>query len=295
MMLEWTSGLNNYRKHTLEFGSENIFTVELQNTTENFNNIEECFLESIKEATSPVEVLYSGGLDSEFVIAVCREFNIPVIALTLRLLISGAAINTHDLYYAEKFCREYGVSHKIIDLDIEKFLENGNHIAYLEPYRIPNIASATIMHLIDQCHNFPIYGGDYSWPLLNVGMKAYSPHRHDFNCYDHFIQQKGSGIGNMLGHTMTANKILITEHLNTFQDNNTFKYNIFKKLGYNLEPRHRSHGWENIHIFKSATDIKSVVDDLKTRYGPTKNIIKWEQTLGSLIGSESGENFDYGR
>lgn len=294
MILEWTSGLNSYRKHTLEFGPENTFTLELQDSLEDFNNIEDCFLNSLQSAEGAVEVLYSGGLDSEFVIAVCREYNIPVVAITMRLMLFGAPINTHDLYYAEKFCREYEVPHKTFDLDIQKFLENGDHIKYVEPYRIANVASATIMHLIDQCHNFPVYGGDYTWPLLNVGLKSYSPHRHSFNCYDHYIQTKGNGIGNMLSHSMTANKMLVTEHCKVYEDTSTFKYKIFENLGYRLEPRHRRHGWENILTHKSMFEIDKFSSDLTDRYGVTKSIIRWNQELGSIIGSNAGENFDYG-
>ena len=291
MKLEWISGLNSYRRHTLEFGPVNTFTVELIEDPETFANIEDCLLSHLDGANYPIEVLYSGGLDSEFVIATCREFNIPIIAITMRLLLSGSPINTHDLYYAEKFCRKYEVAHRIVDLDIEKFFSNGDHIKYLEPYRINNVASATIMHLIDQCHTFPVFGGDYSWPLTNIGLSAYSPHNHKFNCYDHYISTKGEGIGNMLGYSNYSNLTLIREHLKMFDDTTSFKHKIFKNLRFDLEPRHKSHGWENINL-SSNFDISLYASDLHDRYGLTKNTIKWNNSMGKLIGTSSGEYFE---
>lgn len=296
MDIQWYSGLNNYKKHTLTFGDENTFVTELLDVElEPANTIEEVFSIHLANAKFPIEVLYSGGLDSEFVISVCKKLKIPVIALTLRMMLFGAPFNTHDLYYAEKFCRENDVQHRIIDLDIEKFFMSGDHLKYTDPYKMTAVASPTIMWLIDQCHSYPVYGGDYTWPLLNCNLSAYSPHRHNFNCYDHFMDIRGGGIGNMLSHSLDSNMILIKEHVAAYKDTTFFKSEIFKSLGYNLETRHRSHGWENVFEFKNKFDINQVTKDLHDRYGLCKSIVRWGNSLGSLIDAEPGEYFDYGR
>ena len=112
-IIEWNVGLNGFKKCMLELGeNSHKFTTELLDVPfEPNRNITDIFNDHLSNRqTKYVEVLYSGGLDSELVLLSCIKNKIPVIAITLVIKIDGMIINTHDLYYAEKFCRENNLS-----------------------------------------------------------------------------------------------------------------------------------------------------------------------------------------
>ena len=82
-MITFYSGRSNYKKHTLE---NNRFTTELVDVDlMGLDNIHDIFAEHLQARQSrTVEVLYSGGLDSEAVLASCVKSHIPVRAVTMR-------------------------------------------------------------------------------------------------------------------------------------------------------------------------------------------------------------------
>lgn len=304
-MTTWYSGINNYRKHTFEIGSEgNIFTTELRDVeTQPFNTIQEALAYNLSGANLPVEVFYSGGVDSEWVLLSCLMHKIPVVAVTLRLMFYGSPVNMSDLYYAEKFCREHNVKHRIVDLEITSFFENGDHIPLMEPYKFTMFSAATILWLITQCESFPVIGGDYTWPQYHN--KIYSPHRYDYNAFELFMKDRGiTGIGNALSHSLESNSMLIKEHLNVHLADpenthgdwftiRTLKERMSTNLGFNVETRHRSIGWETIIISPEWFDVKHYTDVLVEKYGKTDSRIVWGDTLAGLLDTTPGSNNSY--
>ena len=293
----WYSGIDNYRKHTLAFGpNSNTFTLELIDVeSRGVSTIQDAFEMHLSGANLPIEVLYSGGMDSECVIKVCLDKNIPVKAITLRMLVRGAPINVRDLYYAEKFCREHNVQHTIVDLNIDKFYNDGDHIQYMETFRFMRFPTASLLWLIDQCSSFPVLGGDYAWPQTNIGKQTYSPHRHDHMCFDQYMRDKGiTGIGNMISHSIDSNLIFINEHLRTYSDDPFYKHTLFNNVGLPLESRFRSYGWETVDDYNHILDWNRITADLFVRYGTTRSIIKWNRKFADIIGGEPGENDSYG-
>lgn len=283
----WYSGLDNYRKNTLD---DEKFSVEILDVApRGYNTVNEAFAAHLEGANLPVEVLYSGGLDSEIVLLSCLQNNVPVVAVTMRLMFRGAPFNISDIYYAEKFCREHNIKQVVYDLDVEKFFGNGDHVKYMENYNIQLFVAITLYWLIEQCHSFPIMGGDYLWPLTNIDQLAYSPYRRDYNATDLFMRDKGiPGIGNMISHSIDSNILFIKEHLKTYPEEN-FKMKMISNLGFpNLEYRHRSHGWELAKILEY--DWEKIGFDVFYRLPTYKNIVYWNKTLADLIGGEPGSN-----
>jgi hypothetical protein len=306
----WYVGKNNYKKLTLESISENenLFTMEfLDVDCENFPNGIDALASNIPDIKKSAEVLYSGGLDSEATIVSCLKHNIPVIAVTMKLMYKGSPFNTHDLYYAEKFCREHNVRQVFYELDVENFFTNGDHVPYMEPYGITYTMVPTHMWLIQQCHNFPIIGGDYSWPQTEINKPQYSPHRHEFAFYDIFMREQGiPGIGNMLSHSLESNLFFIKEHIKLVSENpfdmggdnlriKNLKHQMLYNLGFGrLELRHKSHGWENITMLKDWFDGVKIKKDMEELCGTTASIIKWNTSMGRMLGVEPGKNDNFG-
>ena len=247
-------------------------------------------MESIRQCKY-VEVLYSGGLDSELTLISCIRNNIPVKAVTLVIKIKGLAINTHDLYYAQKFCVNHNIEQVLVELDADKFFENGTYLDYLRPYYITQPHVATHMWLIEQCTHFPVIGGDWPWVQNHVENKVLSPFKIDFSSYERFMKDNGVfGIGNMISNSLESSCKFIQLHIDNHVSGETlaeFKTRMYRNIEPTIEYRARSYGWENMSIVK--------FDLFKHRFpllklGVTSNSIKWNNVIKNLLNTELTEN-----
>jgi len=294
-VIEWNVGLNGFKKCILELGANtHKFTTELLDVpfdcdraiTDIFND------HLLHRQTKYVEVLYSGGLDSELILLSCIKNKIPVIAITLVIKIEGLIINTHDLYYAEKFCRENDITHKLIELDADNFFQNGEYLRYLRPYYIIEPHVATHLWLIEQCSYFPIIGGDWPWPHTHVENKVLSPFRLEFSSYERFMKDKGiNGIGNMISYSLESSYKLIEIHLNNHIPGETisnFKSRMYQVMYPELKTRLKSYGWEQ-HKTKSFNLTHYKIELIKQlKY--TVPFIKWNHTIKNLLNTQVTEN-----
>lgn len=288
-LLHWSTGLNGYKKHTL---LDNHFTTELTECQfESGRSVDAIFNDHLVDRpNSPVELLYSGGLDSELVLMSLLKNKIPVEAMTMVITIKGAILNVVDLYYSEKFCRENNVKQNLFYLDAVDFYESGKYLEYALPFRVTEPHVASHMWLIEHCHNYPIVGGD--WPWLQVNKNVLSPFKLAFSSYERFMESKGiPGIGNMISHSFESSYHFIEQHLKAHDGmNNSFHTVPFLKykMYATQEPRIKSYGWEgcptvlfNINKYK--------VELLKELGVPKSNII-WGEQVSKLIGSTTNSN-----
>jgi hypothetical protein len=304
-IIEWNVGLHGYKKCTLEINEgegPHKFTTELLDVPfDPTRSIIEIFNDHLSvRQTKYVEVLYSGGIDSELVLLSCLKNNIPVIAMTLIIKINGMIINTHDLYYAEKFCRKHGITHKLIELDASKFYENGDHYNYLKPYYIIQPHIATHFWLIEQCSYFPIIGGDWPWVQdhHNTGDNVISPFRLHHASYERYMWDRGiNGIGNMISYSLGSSYHLIKISMDKKVPGDSlsdFKARMYQSIFPELEPRTTSWGWEN-NLFPeiintSKFNIMPYHRDLEEKLKMTTHHIKWNNTIKSLINTTLNEN-----
>ena len=294
-IIEWSTGLHNYRKCKLEVaGIINNFTTELtDNYFEPDRDIADIFADHLSNRQTPkVEVLYSGGLDSELVLLSCIRRNIPIIAMTLVIKIDGMIANTHDLYYAEKFCREHNIEQKLFVLNANDFYNSGEYMEYLVPYRITEPHIATHLWLLEKCNQYPIIGGDWPWPHAYKSEKVLSPFKLEFSSYERFMQDKGMyGIGNMISHSLESSCRMIQLHLDNYQEkinNVTLKYNMYSQLEPNIEPRLKSHGWEIARTSNFYLVPKRL--ELVKKVYPTRAHVKWGDTISKLLNSPVNES-----
>ena len=294
-IIEWNVGLNGFKKCTLALGeNSHKFTTELLDVSyENNRNISDIFNDHLSiRQTKYVEVLYSGGLDSELVLLSCIKNNISVIAITLIIKIEGLIINTHDLYYAEKFCRENDIIHKLIELDADKFFENGEHLKYLTPYYIIEPHVATHLWLIEQCSYFPIIGGDWPWAQVSKENKVLSPFRLEYASYERYMKDKGiMGIGNMISYSLDSSIKLIDIHLNNHipgENISNFKSRMYQTMYPELKSRIKQHGWEH-HKTNSFNLINYKIELIK-QLKLTNSYIKWNNTIKTLLNTQANEN-----
>jgi hypothetical protein len=294
-VIEWNVGLNDFKKCTLILGeNSHIFTTELKDVPFEYGrNITEIFNDHLSiRQTKYVEVLYSGGLDSELVLLSCIKNNIPVIAITLIIKVDDMIINTHDLYYAEKFCREHNIMHRLIELDANKFFDSGRYLDYVTPYHIIEPHIATHLWLIEQCEYFPIIGGDWPWVQTHIKNKVLSPFRLEFASYERYMLDKGIfGIGNMISYSLESSCKLIQIHLDNYiggEPLSNFKSRMYRSIYPELLPRLKSHGWEK-HKTKTF-NIPLYKVELIKKVGLSKHYIKWNNTIKTLLNTSANQN-----
>lgn len=293
--LIWYTGLNNFKKHTLTLSHPKSFLVELVDQDfEPDRHIDAIMFDHLKDRqTKTVEVLYSGGLDSELVLGSCIRNKIPVEATTLVITIRGAILNVIDLYYSEKFCRENNIKQNLFYLDALDLYESGQYLEYLLPYHITEPHIASHFWLIDKCQNYPVVGGDWPWVHAHrIHNKILSPQRNDFCNYERYMSSKGiTGIGNMIGHSLESCCYFIKKHIEHHEiGNDSFHTLPFMKFKmYDVkEPRIKSYGWEQCP--KSLFDQAKYKLTLISKIGQIKQTIKWGSKISSILQTPLNES-----
>lgn len=293
-ILNWSYGHENYRECSLvSIDNKKYFTTVLKdNDFEVDRPLPVIFNDHISNRqTKFVEVLYSGGIDSELVLRVLISLKIPIKIVTMILKYDDLIINTHDLYYSEKFCRENDLQHSLVELNIKTFFDNGLHLTYLSPYSITEPHVSTHFWLIEQCEYFPIFGGDWNWVQMQHENKVLSPTRLDYSCYELFMKSRGiTGIGNMLGHSLESLfhfiKLQIKHH--TTENVSLLKKRMYAEYSTNIEARTRSYGWE--HLPKNICNMVNYKLDLLRNFQVTHPTIEWNEKIKTLLGTTLTSN-----
>lgn len=305
-IVTWSNGLNNFKKHTVTEKSLKKYDYHLEIIDQDIDTnktIIDIFYDHIKNIqTKKVEMLFSGGVDSEFVLHCLVKLKVPVTVLTMRLMFKGCPLNTHDLYYSEKYCRENNLEQKFLDLDLPKFFEN-DYLNYIVPYNINYFHVATHFWMISQCDYFPIFGGNHTWPWTEV-KKVLSPQRYQNNMHDKFMKDNNiDGIGNMLMHSYESNFLIVKTHLDMCKNNNKYggddvriietKKDLYEKLepNLNLTPRIKTYGWENILPVYSNRERQTLI--LNRLVGHTSSRISWGKKMAEMLDTELSTNNEY--
>ena len=307
MITEWFDGKDNYMKKTFEKdpqGKKHKFTVEVleQEVPEN-RHLNEILQDHVSHRqTKTVEVLYSGGVDSEAVLNSLHVSGVPIKAITMRLLVRGCAINTHDLYYSEKFCRQRGINQKIVELDAKTFYESGKFLDYTAPYSIPSPHCGSYFWLFEQTTGFPVNGGDYFWPWTygpnHMENKIISPSRYDYACNQLFLRDRGiDGIGDMLKWSLEGNIHMMKAHIaamdsGTFYGLYDFKKKMHSILGFeDCEQRTQNYGYN--YVSKSMLDIDRIKEENTIKNGDVESVIVWKKQIADILGGVPGSNNRY--
>lgn len=119
----------------------------------------------IRESTRlPIDVLFSGGVDSEVAVRSFLEARIPIRVLSLRF---KNDLNRHDLDWVEKFAREFDVRVTYVDLDILKFWES-DAATYADRTQCVSPQLLSTMWLADQTDGFCVLGSGENFIVKRV-------------------------------------------------------------------------------------------------------------------------------
>lgn len=264
----WNDGYNNYKNHSIIQLPNNLYYYKLTLKEENLTC--DSWLETINQylyEINTIDVLYSGGIDSEFALLTCKKLNKEVNAITMKIINKNVVYNEYELDYSYKFCRTHNIKQKIIDFDIKKFYENGDYVKYIEPYKISKANIASQFWLITQCDNFPIMGGNYFWiKENNLQQRCLSPMSYGSLFHDLYMKDNNiKGIGNLLNYGYNGLYLLLNAHLNFYKrdiDLGKLKQSIYTTLlNENLEYRQPKNGFEGYngkHLHLPFANVESI-------------------------------------
>lgn len=139
---------------------EDVFTVQFGHCSRTPNSFRYESIEAarlIGENATDIQVLYSGGLDSEACMLSFMAAKVPIKAAIMRF---NSNLNEHDIVYAVRFCERNRVPYILYDIDILDFLEN-TAIDYMEATHCTSPMTAATMWLSDQIamrDGYPVFG-----------------------------------------------------------------------------------------------------------------------------------------
>lgn len=269
----WDDGYDNYKNHSIIELPNNLYfhKLTLKEKEPNCNN----WLEVMSEylfGIDKINVLYSGGIDSEFSLLTCKKLNKNVTAVTMKIVDKDKILNEYELNYSIKFCKNADIKQKIIVLDM-KFYENGDYIKYIEPYKISKANIASQFWLITQCDNFPIMGGNYFWiKENNLQQRCLSPMSYGSLFHDLYMKDNNiKGIGNLLNYGYNGVYLLLNAHLNFYKRNidlGKLKQRIYSSLlNEHLEyrqPKNGFEGYEGKHLHLPFKNYENITWGLNT-------------------------------
>jgi hypothetical protein len=101
----------------------------------------------------PLDLMFSGGGDSELALRCFRELGIPVNVITFRYTDN---INHREFQQAVDICQDLNVDQTIIDLDLKKFYENDAYDIWATGYYL-NAGRLAHMKMIEYLDNTPLF------------------------------------------------------------------------------------------------------------------------------------------
>lgn len=108
-----------------------------------------------------LQVLYSGGLDSQYVCEVLLKLGIDFEPVIIEMKDSrGNSYNDHDTKWAYEFCHAKNLSPVVYDLDFDKFVKSGKNVEIAESVECCAASIPHTMYVLSQLDGFTILGND---------------------------------------------------------------------------------------------------------------------------------------
>lgn len=192
----------------------------------------------------PINILLSGGVDSEVIVRSFLDANIKVNCIIGDM----CGYNQHDIEYAIDFCNEHDVSFDIVYLDIKKFWKESLHRISKETNCISPQFPA-IMNISDQVAGYNIIGVGECFLRQHTTWQMYEREKVA-SLYKYYILNDKTGAPGFFQYTPEL-MLSFLEHKRikeiTSSDTYTVKPQIYKDMWPDIKIRKKYNGFEKIH------------------------------------------------
>ena len=228
---------------------------------------------------------YSGGLDSEYVLAVFKTLGMPITPVIMR-----TEYNHHEIQYAFKYCEENSITPVIIDLDYDKFIESGDFLKIATEYQIAAYQIPSNLWLTTQIDGTVITGDSNPHMFLHTDSKWYVDEIEPvYTQFEFFKKNNIHGTPFFLSYTSEQYFAFLTDPTMQQLANNQIpgktgsyssKVHVYNNQNhFKLEQRVKKHGYEIVEqspIFNHP-DIQ-LVNSWKDKWWGSSNYEYFELT-----------------
>lgn len=216
---------------------------------------------------APLQLCLSGGLDSEYVLAVLLR-----LGMTVEPVIMRTKYNSPEIKYAFRFCHEHNLEPTVIDLDYDKFISSDQYLEIAETMMCADWRIPANMWLAEQLTGTVITGNDPPHMKLNTKNNLwYLDEEEIIHSQLRYWHVKGiKGTPFLLSYTPemmlsflldpTMEKLANHEYPGKLGTNST-KVHVFNNVSnFNLMQRVKKHGYELVekHPIFSHPNIQTV-------------------------------------
>lgn len=218
----------------------------------------------------PITLLFSGGIDSEFMI---RVFNSAKVKYNVAIIDYGKW-NKHDTVYAYRYCELHNITPKVVHVDIEKFISSGKFLEIAKLAKCCAHQMIPIMYGLTKLEGTLIMANGEPY-LKNYEGEWRWQETERVNSYNDWYQLNNiDGTPDFLRYTpeMVVAFIkdptvqeLITNKRPGKLSTRTSKNEIFSR-NYSFDPRPKYTGWEDIEQSNLHMPIYNAMYDLRRNY-----------------------------
>lgn len=203
-----------------------------------------------EQRQSPITLLFSGGLDGEYMIRVFQTAKIPFNVA----IISYGTYNQHDTVYAYEFCKSHNILPIVVDVDIKDFIESGRIVDVATTAKCCAYQMPSIMYGLTKLDGTLIMANGEPY-IKKYDTEWRWQETERVNSYMNWFKQQGlDGTPDFLRYTpeMTLSFIADPVMTNIVNDpytgklsSRTSKHNLYSR-NYTFAPRPKYTGWEEI-------------------------------------------------
>lgn len=106
-------------------------------------------------ASSPLALLFSGGMDSEVMVRSFHKAKVPFKIYIIQFMDNK---NNHDTAHAFRVCEELNMTPIVLELDIKKFFNSELGLKYMLELQSNSPARTPIFWALDQIDEYPVLG-----------------------------------------------------------------------------------------------------------------------------------------
>jgi len=141
------------------FGSGETFRVEIdppKNKNADFHTVSLSVAEEVyQKKQGKLYLMYSGGIDSEYVLNLYISLGIEIIPVIIKL---NPFYNDHDVKYAFDFCESKNLKPVVVDLDFNHFVKSGKIVDIATEFQIGAYQLPSTFHVVEQLSGTIVMG-----------------------------------------------------------------------------------------------------------------------------------------
>ncbi len=202
--------------------------------------------------TGKFQIFYSGGVDGQYVIELCRRLKMPFDVVIIHLKDGqNNLLNGHDIVHAHEYCKSRNITPRVYDLNFTEFVDSGKMLEIAESITCCSIALPGTMHICSQVDGFLLLGTDPAYIKKENNEWFFQELEYNHGSLRYFDKYKINGVPCFLQYTAEM----------------TLSYLIdpaVKKLVSNADPLREGNNAVKALVFNNGSDFNIPVYDPAT-------------------------------